>query len=100
MSEMIFQARGAPLLPVLDAVLRRAGTQVPAEVAAQRDAESRPTRDLVDRDHPDRFVNVVERFIDSTQPADYDQDLLRSLLRTGIREATASEAADAAPRGA
>jgi pimeloyl-ACP methyl ester carboxylesterase len=52
------------------------------------------------RDHPDRFVKVVERFIDSTQPADYDQDLLHSLLRTGIREATASEAADAAPRGA
>jgi hypothetical protein len=39
------------------------------------------------RDHPDRFVKVVERFIDSTQPADYDQDLLHSLLRTGIREA-------------
>jgi hypothetical protein len=41
------------------------------------------------RDHPDRFVEVVERFIDSTQPADCDQDLLRSLLRTGIREDTA-----------
>jgi pimeloyl-ACP methyl ester carboxylesterase len=36
-------------------------------------------------DHPDRFVEVVERFIDSTQPADYDRDLLRSLLQTGIR---------------
>ena len=38
------------------------------------------------RDHPDRFVEVVERFIDSTRPADYDQDLIRSLLRTGGRE--------------
>jgi pimeloyl-ACP methyl ester carboxylesterase len=41
------------------------------------------------QDHPDRFVRVVERFIDSTQPAEYDQDLLRSLLRTGMREDTA-----------
>ena len=52
------------------------------------------------RDHPDRFVEVVERFIDSTQPADHDQDLLRSLLWTGIHEATAPEPVDAAPRGA
>jgi pimeloyl-ACP methyl ester carboxylesterase len=34
-------------------------------------------------DHPDRFVEVVERFIDSTRPANYEQDLLHSLLRTG-----------------
>jgi pimeloyl-ACP methyl ester carboxylesterase len=45
-------------------------------------------------DHPDRFVEVVERFIDSTSPADYDQELLRSLLRTG-----ASENAAAGPIG-
>jgi pimeloyl-ACP methyl ester carboxylesterase len=37
-------------------------------------------------DHPDRFVEVVERFIDSTRPADYDPDLMRSLLRSGSRE--------------
>jgi pimeloyl-ACP methyl ester carboxylesterase len=35
---------------------------------------------------PDRFVEVVERFIDSTEPAHYDQDMLRDLLRTGISE--------------
>lgn len=35
------------------------------------------------RDHPERFVEVVERFVDSTRPADYDQEFLRSLLRTG-----------------
>ncbi len=39
-------------------------------------------------DDPDRFVEVVEKFIDSTEPAVYDQDMLRSLLRNGIREAT------------
>jgi pimeloyl-ACP methyl ester carboxylesterase len=33
-------------------------------------------------DHPDRFVEVVERFVDSTCPAECDQELLRSLLRT------------------
>ena len=37
-------------------------------------------------DYPDRFVEVVERFVDSTEPAGYDQALLRSLLRTGISE--------------
>ncbi|MGV0742332.1 alpha/beta fold hydrolase [Mycolicibacterium sp. XJ870] len=39
-------------------------------------------------DDPDRFVEVVERFIDSTEPAVYDQDLLRDLLRSGIRDST------------
>jgi alpha-beta hydrolase superfamily lysophospholipase len=34
-------------------------------------------------DDPHRFVEVVERFIDSTQAAAYDQELLRRLLRTG-----------------
>jgi hypothetical protein len=37
---------------------------------------------------PDRFVEVVERFIDSTEPAEYNQDMLRNLLRTGINEGT------------
>ena len=37
-------------------------------------------------DDPDRFVEVVERFIDSTDPAVYDQEMLRDLLRTGISE--------------
>lgn len=35
------------------------------------------------RDDPDRFVELVEKFIDSTEPAVYDQDLLRGLLRAG-----------------
>jgi pimeloyl-ACP methyl ester carboxylesterase len=33
--------------------------------------------------HADRFVEVVGRFIDSTQPGDYDEDTHHSLLRTG-----------------
>lgn len=37
-------------------------------------------------DHPDRFVEVVERFIDSTRPVDHDPDLMRSLLRNGAHE--------------
>jgi len=41
-------------------------------------------------DDPDRFVEVVEKFIDSTEPAVYDQDYLRSLLRTGISETALS----------
>ncbi|MBS1694413.1 MAG: alpha/beta hydrolase [Actinobacteria bacterium] len=41
-------------------------------------------------DDPDRFVEVVEQFIDSTEPAVYDQELLRNLLRTGISEGAIS----------
>jgi pimeloyl-ACP methyl ester carboxylesterase len=37
-------------------------------------------------DDPDRFVETVERFIDSTEPATHDQELLRRLLRTGLSE--------------
>jgi pimeloyl-ACP methyl ester carboxylesterase len=45
-------------------------------------------------DDPDRFVEVAERFIDSTEPAIYDQDYLRSLLRTGINEGTITGSID------
>ena len=48
-------------------------------------------------DHPDRFVEVVERFIDSTRPADYDQNLMHSLLRTGGREEVAPQSVAVAP---
>jgi hypothetical protein len=37
-------------------------------------------------DDPDRFVATVERFVDSTEPSEYDHELLRSLLRTGVSE--------------
>ncbi|MBI3216670.1 MAG: alpha/beta hydrolase [Mycobacterium sp.] len=45
-------------------------------------------------DDPDRFVEVVEKFIDSTQPAEYDQTALRQLLRTGISEGALSGSVD------
>jgi pimeloyl-ACP methyl ester carboxylesterase len=48
-------------------------------------------------DHPDRFVEVVERFMDSTRPGDCDQELLRSLLRTGANEDTAAGLIAVAP---
>lgn len=34
-------------------------------------------------DDPARFIDVVERFIDTTAPAEYDQASLRELLRSG-----------------
>lgn len=46
-------------------------------------------------DDPDRFVEIVERFIDSTQPASYDHDLLRNLLRSGISESAITGSLDA-----
>ena len=37
-------------------------------------------------DHPDRFVELVEGFIDSTKPAEHDHAQLRDLLRKGSTE--------------
>ncbi|HTY34989.1 alpha/beta hydrolase [Mycobacterium sp.] len=48
-------------------------------------------------DHPDRFVEVIERFVDSTRPATYDPDLMPSLLRTGGRENMAQGSTAVAP---
>jgi len=45
-------------------------------------------------DYPDRFVEVVEGFIDSTEPAVYNQELLRSLLRSGLKEDTITGSVD------
>ena len=45
-------------------------------------------------DDPDRFVEVVEQFIDSTEAAEYDQNTLRQLLRDGISEAGISGSID------
>ena len=45
-------------------------------------------------DDPARFIDVVQRFVDSTQPAEHDQAALRELLRTGGGERTVTGAAD------
>jgi pimeloyl-ACP methyl ester carboxylesterase len=45
-------------------------------------------------DDPARFIEVVQRFIDTTEPAEYDQAALRQLLRTGSGERTVSGPAD------
>ncbi|MGV0605507.1 alpha/beta fold hydrolase [Mycolicibacterium sp. XJ1904] len=44
-------------------------------------------------DDPDRFVEVVEKFIDSSEPAVYDQEYLRGLLRAGVTEGAISGSA-------
>ncbi|BCI89466.1 alpha/beta fold hydrolase [Mycobacterium persicum] len=45
-------------------------------------------------DDPARFIDTVQRFIDSTEPAEYDQAALRELLRSGGGEGTVSGPAD------
>ena len=45
-------------------------------------------------DDPARFIDVVQRFIDTTAPAQYDQTALRALLRTGRGERTVTGSAD------
>ncbi|WP_291990901.1 alpha/beta hydrolase [Luteitalea sp.] len=37
-------------------------------------------------DHPNRFVEVVQRFIDSTTPHQHQPDLMRKALQTGVRQ--------------
>lgn len=38
-------------------------------------------------DDPERFIELVEEFIDTTEPSEYDHELLRDLLRKGSTEA-------------
>jgi pimeloyl-ACP methyl ester carboxylesterase len=45
-------------------------------------------------DDPARFIDVVQRFIDTTEPGEYDQAALRELLRTGSGEKTVTGPAD------
>jgi pimeloyl-ACP methyl ester carboxylesterase len=45
-------------------------------------------------DDPDRFVESVERFIDSTEPATHDQEQLRQLLRAGLSESAIGGSVD------
>jgi pimeloyl-ACP methyl ester carboxylesterase len=46
------------------------------------------------RDDPDRFIEVVEHFIDTTQPAQHDQAAHRELLRGGSGEHVVSGPVD------
>ncbi len=45
-------------------------------------------------DDPDRFIEVVERFIDTTEASEYDQVALRELLRNGGGSQTISGSVD------
>jgi hypothetical protein len=45
-------------------------------------------------DDPARFIDVVQRFIDTTEPAEYDQAALRELLRSGSGEQTVTGPTD------
>jgi pimeloyl-ACP methyl ester carboxylesterase len=45
-------------------------------------------------DDPDRFVEVIERFIDTTEASEYDQIALRELLRNGGGSQTVSGSVD------
>jgi hypothetical protein len=45
-------------------------------------------------DDPARFIDVVQRFIDSTEPSEYDPTALRELLRSGGGERTVTGPAD------
>lgn len=49
-------------------------------------------------DDPARFIDIVERFMDTTEPAEYDQAALRALLRRGGGEATVTNATIHTPR--
>jgi pimeloyl-ACP methyl ester carboxylesterase len=42
------------------------------------------------RDHPEHFAEILERFIESAPPAEYDHDRLGSLMRGGVAAETES----------
>jgi pimeloyl-ACP methyl ester carboxylesterase len=42
------------------------------------------------RDHPEHFAEIIERFIESAPPAEYDHDRLGSLMRGGVAAETES----------
>ncbi|MUM17279.1 hypothetical protein BI330_12915 [Mycobacterium sp. CBMA 623] len=44
-------------------------------------------------DDPERFIRIVRQFIDSTEPAEYDEAELRRMLRIGVTERAISGAA-------
>jgi pimeloyl-ACP methyl ester carboxylesterase len=69
-----------PIIPVSHA--RVAHEQIPGsrlEIFAQSGHVPHDT-------DPDRFVATVEKFIDSTEPFDYDADLARVALQTGVSQ--------------
>jgi len=41
---------------------------------------------LPHRDHPARFVQIIEDFIDSTEPGEFDPDVMCAQLKSGMRE--------------
>jgi hypothetical protein len=43
------------------------------------------------KDHPERFVRIVNDFVRKTQPASYSRSRFRSLLRTGYVPSGATE---------
>jgi pimeloyl-ACP methyl ester carboxylesterase len=45
--------------------------------------------------HPDRFVGLVEHFIDTTPPAQHDHEILRALLRHGRSDSAITGPQDA-----
>jgi pimeloyl-ACP methyl ester carboxylesterase len=45
-------------------------------------------------DDPARFIDVIQQFIDTTKPAEYDQAALRGLLRNGGGEESVTGSAD------
>jgi pimeloyl-ACP methyl ester carboxylesterase len=47
-------------------------------------------------DHPDRFVEVITNFIDSTEPYQSNPELVRKALQTGVAQSAEYVAADAA----
>ncbi len=49
-------------------------------------------------DDPDRFAELVEEFMDSSAPAQYDQENLRELLRKGSTEHALSESEEIGAR--
>ncbi|MFZ0833606.1 MAG: alpha/beta fold hydrolase [Mycobacterium sp.] len=68
------------IIPVSHALLAH------AEIPASRLAIFENSGHMPFHDHPGRFVDVIERFVEETQPAEHDPDVMQTLLRTGTAD--------------
>jgi pimeloyl-ACP methyl ester carboxylesterase len=76
-----------------DAVIPVSHARLASEIAPEATVEVIPNAGhFPHKDHPQRFVKLINDFIRSTEPADYDRDRWRDLLEHGMETQTQREA--------
>jgi pimeloyl-ACP methyl ester carboxylesterase len=68
------------IIPVSHALLAH------SEIPASRLAIFENSGHMPFHDHPGRFVDVIERFVEETRPAEHDPDVMQTWLRAGAAD--------------